>query len=506
MISTCITVAGSDCSGGAGVQADLKVFTAHSVYGMSAVTAITSQNTIGVNGVHLIPASYVEQQISACLLDVHCEVMKTGMLFNQQILKVIVESIDRFKIKKVVVDPLIATRKGALLVMPDYLELFVKELIPRAEVLIPNIAEALIILKHMTNEFVEIHHLEDVKAVGKKLIKAGCKNVVIRCDDIPFASDFFCSRETNMPPTWYLYVLCTSEGEVLLPQKWLASKTARGTSCALSSAVASNLAIGLDLVTATQNAVSYTQRALEMSFHLGRGANSLDYASALTRLPYEKGEFINFVRYHPSITPKWLSIVNHPFVEQLKAGTLSRLPFQKYLVLKYHMLINNAQAAGMMAFSSSSISAIEHSAKIIQAIKEENVTHLRICEQYGLSASQITKSKPEIVKSHSLFIHDTAQQDGLRGIQIAMLPFVFMIQEVVSQISASDVYPYVAWVEHCKDKSATSHIETLLESLETNSQIISLSKVQHLLGILEKSLDFERLVLDTSSSNESSVF
>ncbi|EPY53717.1 TENA/THI family protein [Schizosaccharomyces cryophilus OY26] len=478
MFSTCITVAGSDCSGGAGIQADLKVFTAHSVYGMSAITAITSQNTIGVNGVHLIPAPFVEKQIDACMLDVKCDVMKTGMLFNPAILKVAIDMIDRYKLKTVVVDPLIATRKGVLLVLPSYLDLFIKELIPRAAILTPNIAEATILLKHMTQETIEIHHVDDVKILGARLVASGCKNVIIRCDGIPFDTDFSVCKDSSMPSSWYVYVLCTSEGQLTVPQKWLSTKTAKGTSCALSSAIAANLANHVDLPNAVKRSVAYTQHALESSFHLGRGANSLDYSSSFSYLPFEQGEIVS----------------------------LSVSELQKYLVLKYHMLVNNAQAAGMTAFSSSNIAAIERSAKIIQVIKEENEIHLEICKQYGLSPEQFVDRKPAFVNSHAGFINDVGQREGVLGIQVAMLPFPIIIQDVFTTMDISQPGPFNPFIAHCKDSVTNQHLNSLLDNLESEASTLIPEKVQMLIRILEQSLSLEKIALDITLDNETTVF
>ncbi|WBW71559.1 phosphomethylpyrimidine kinase [Schizosaccharomyces osmophilus] len=506
MLSTCITVAGSDCSGGAGIQADLKVFTAHSVYGMSAITAITSQNTIGVNGVHLIPAPFVEKQIDACMLDVKCDVMKTGMLFNPAILKVAIDMIDRYKLKAIVVDPLIATRKGVLLVLPGYLELFIKELIPRATILTPNIAEASILLKQMTNETVEIHHVDDVKTLGAKLVASGCKSVIIRCDGISFDNEFFVCKDSSMPSSWYVYVLCTSEVQLIVPQKWLSTKIAKGTSCALSSAIAANLANEVDIPNAVKRSVAYTQHALEFSFHLGRGANSLDYSSSYGYLPFEEGEIVRYLRNHPHLSKAWSFLYEHCFLQKLKDATLSIDEFKKYLALKYHMLMNNAQAAGMTAFSSSNIAVIERSAKMIQIIKEENVIHLEICKQYGLAPEQFVNRKPAFVNAHAAFINDVGQREGVLGIQVAMLPFPLIVQDVFSKMDTLQSGTFKPFVAHCRDFGTLEHGNSLLDNLEAEASTLKPEKIQKILKILEQSLSFEKAALDITLDNETTIF
>ncbi|EPX71091.1 TENA/THI family protein [Schizosaccharomyces octosporus yFS286] len=506
MLSTCITVAGSDCSGGAGIQADLKVFTAHSVYGMSAITAITSQNTIGVNGVHLIPAPFVEKQIDACMLDVKCNVMKTGMLFIPAILKVTLDMIDRYKLKTVVVDPLIATRKGVLLVLPGYLELFIKELIPRATILTPNIAEASILLKHMTQETIEIHHVDDVKTLGAKLIASGCKNIIIRCDGISFDNEFFVCKDSLTPSSWYVYVLCTSEVQLVIPQKWLSTKIAKGTSCALSSAIAANLANEMDVQTAVKRSVAYTQHALEYSFHLGRGANSLEYSSGYGCLPFEEGEFVGYFRNHPHLSQTWNFLFEHHFLQKFKNTTLAIDEFKKYLALKYHMLMNNAQAAGLTAFSSSNIAVIERSANIIQIIKEENVIHLQICKQYGLAPEQFVDRKPAFVNAHSSFINDVGQREGVLGIQVAMLPFSIILQDIFSKMDILDSGAFKPFVLHCKDSVTIEHINGLLRNLESEASTLVPEKIQQLLNILEQSISFEMAAFDITLDNETTIF
>jgi hydroxymethylpyrimidine kinase/phosphomethylpyrimidine kinase len=142
MIARALTIAGSDPSGGAGIQADLKTFTVFEVFGMSVITALTAQNTLGVSGIHTVPAPFVRQQIDAVASDIGVDAAKTGMLANAEIIAVVAQAIREHRIQPVVVDPVMAAQSGAALVAGDARDTLTRELLPVATLITPNIHEA----------------------------------------------------------------------------------------------------------------------------------------------------------------------------------------------------------------------------------------------------------------------------------------------------------------------------------------------------------------------------
>lgn len=169
-----LTIAGSDSGGGAGIQADLKTFTAFGVFGTSAITALTAQNTIGVQGIQEIPPEFVKEQIKSVLDDIGTDAVKTGMLSNPDIVSAVAGTLKEYNIKNIVVDPVMIAKSGDSLLSKDACETVIKELIPLATVVTPNIPEA----EAMLN--MEITSLEDMKTAASMILKMGCEWVVVK--------------------------------------------------------------------------------------------------------------------------------------------------------------------------------------------------------------------------------------------------------------------------------------------------------------------------------------
>ena len=185
-MKTVLTIAGSDSSGGAGIQADLKTFFSRGVYGMSVITALTAQNTVGVQGIFNVPPDFVAEQIDSVMSDIGTDVWKTGMLANQKIINTVVKKVDQYKIKYLVVDPVMIAKGGNRLLEEDASDFLIHKLIPRTYVITPNKFEAEIL------SGILIKNLADVKKAAYKIHQLGAKNVVIKeghLDNSLFAID-----------------------------------------------------------------------------------------------------------------------------------------------------------------------------------------------------------------------------------------------------------------------------------------------------------------------------
>lgn len=253
-----LTIAGSDSSGGAGIQADLKTILALGGYGMSAVTAITAQNTLGVYGVHGIPAAMVAQQLEAVLDDPGVDVIKTGMLLNTLIIGAIAEVLDEHPPLPLVLDPVMVATSGARLIDTDAQETLITQLLPRATVVTPNLpeAEALSGLR-ITNQ-------QSLEAAGHIIHDLGAAAVLIKGGH----------REGDEVVDWLF------DGT-----DWTAFRTPRiettgghGTGCTLASAIATRLGQGLALKSAIESAKAYLNGALEHAWKdFGKGTGPLNH-------------------------------------------------------------------------------------------------------------------------------------------------------------------------------------------------------------------------------------
>jgi hydroxymethylpyrimidine/phosphomethylpyrimidine kinase len=260
-----LTIAGSDSGGGAGIQADLKTISALGCYGMSAITAITAQNTTGVSGVWPLSIECVEQQIHAVLSDIGVDAIKIGMLWSSEMARSVAAMIKRFSVESVVFDPVMVAQSGDTLFAEDDAVNMIRELSPCSLIVTPNIPEA----THLVGR--EIHDIKDMETAARDLTAMGCSNVLIKGGhldgdevvDLLYGSD---SDETT-----------------LFRGKRIDTRNNHGTGCTLSSAIASFLAHGKNLKTAVDQGKAYITRALAAGsdYETGHGHGPVHHFSEL---------------------------------------------------------------------------------------------------------------------------------------------------------------------------------------------------------------------------------
>src|SRR5215218_7983693 len=230
-----LAIAGSDSSGGAGIQADLKTFAAFGVYGASVITALTAQNTQGVSGIHQVPAEFVTAQIDAVFSDLAVGAVKIGMVAHPPVIDAIVAGLKRWSPKHVVLDPVMVATSGDRLLANEAVDALRTKLIPRAALITPNLPEAAVLLDDQTATSEGA-----VEAQGQRLLALGCRAVLIKGGHGQGAesTDYF----------------ITGSGTIALSAPRVATKNTHGTGCTLSSVIAAALAKGDDIETAVRNA------------------------------------------------------------------------------------------------------------------------------------------------------------------------------------------------------------------------------------------------------------
>ena len=258
---TALSIAGSDSSGGAGVQADLKTMTMNGVFAMSAITALTAQNTTGVTGILEADPEFLKKQIDAVFEDIRPDAVKIGMVSSSGLIKTIAERLQHYKAENIVVDPVMVATSGSRLLEEDAVDTLKKELLPIATVITPNIPEAEILCG------MEIHTEEDMEAAAKAIYEdLGCAVLLKGGHQLNDANDLLYQK--GKEPVWF-------EG------KRIDNPNTHGTGCTLSSAIASNLAKGRDLETSVKYAKNYISGALAAMLDLGKGSGPMDHAFAI---------------------------------------------------------------------------------------------------------------------------------------------------------------------------------------------------------------------------------
>ncbi|MCR5833931.1 MAG: bifunctional hydroxymethylpyrimidine kinase/phosphomethylpyrimidine kinase [Selenomonadaceae bacterium] len=251
-----LTVAGSDCSGGAGIQADLKTFLANGVYGMSVVTALTAQNTCGVRAVMNSTPEFLRNQLDAVFEDIFPDAVKIGMVSSAQLIDVIADKLSPCGVNNIVVDPVMIATSGARLIDENAVTVLKMRLFPIAKVITPNLPE----LEAIADE--KISSPEDMERIAAKIFdEYGCAVLAKGGHGFSDASDFLFD---GVKGTWFY-------------GKRIDTKNTHGTGCTLSSAIAANLAKGYDLIESVGRAKSYLTGALMNDLNIGKGNGALNH-------------------------------------------------------------------------------------------------------------------------------------------------------------------------------------------------------------------------------------
>lgn len=254
-MKTALTIAGSDSSGGAGIQADIKTMTVHGVYAMSAITSLTAQNTVGVEDILTVTESFMAKQLDCIFRDIFPDAVKTGMLSNAGLIETIADKLLYYKAKNVVIDPVMIATSGARLIEGNAVDTLKKRLLPLATVVTPNIPEA------ETLSEMNIKDKEDMIEAARLIYEQyGCAVLLKGGHRISDADDLLFKGKC----IWY-------------KEERIDNPNTHGTGCTLSSAIAANLAIGYDLETSVRNAKQYVTKAVASMLNLGKGSGPLNH-------------------------------------------------------------------------------------------------------------------------------------------------------------------------------------------------------------------------------------
>lgn len=262
-MSTVLTIAGSDCSGGAGIQADIKTITAHKLYAMSAITALTAQNTTGIYGIMEVPPDFLEKQLESVFCDIYPDAIKIGMVSSRGLIETIAAKLINEKVKNIVLDPVMISTSGSKLLANEAVAALVEKLIPVAAIITPNIPEAEVLSGiSISKEDQMVYAAEKIAQYysGAILIKGGHQlndaNDLLYCNG---KAEWFYGERIDNPNT-------------------------HGTGCTLSSAIASNMALGYSMTECVSNGKKYISGALKANLNLGKGSGPLDHTFGINKI------------------------------------------------------------------------------------------------------------------------------------------------------------------------------------------------------------------------------
>lgn len=257
-----LSIAGSDSGGGAGIQADLKTIAALGCYGMTAITALTAQNTVGVRSIHSVPTDMLRDQIDAVVEDIGVDAVKIGMLHSADVVRAVAAALDRHQLRCVVLDPVMMSTSGARLIDDSAQSVLVSDLFRRSTLITPNLDEAALLVGR------PIHDEAGMESAARQLLAMGAPAVLLKGGHL--ASDTVSD------------LLLTSDGAHWMRAARIPTANTHGTGCTLSSAIAANLALGSTLSKAVELARAYVRRALEAGAQVrtGHGSGPLNHSHA----------------------------------------------------------------------------------------------------------------------------------------------------------------------------------------------------------------------------------
>ncbi|KAK4138159.1 hypothetical protein BT67DRAFT_437510 [Trichocladium antarcticum] len=439
-----LVIAGSDSSGGAGLEADQKVIAAHGCYAMTVTTALTAQNTTGVYDIHHVPAEFLRKQIDAVMDDIGVDVVKTAL-------------------------DMLRTR-----------------LVPRATILTPNIPEAVCLLRTddpANNSNIgaapigSVETADDLETMARAVRRLGPKWVLVKGGHCPFRRDGTRAR-TDAEKEVVVDVLVGGERPeeevvVRVETGYCRSRHTHGTGCSLASAIASNLAKGMDMPAAVRTACRYVEAGIRTAPGLGRGNGPLNHFHSVYTLPFSPGYFVDYLLERPDVAPVWHKFVNHPFVLAMGDATLPLESFKGYLIQDYLYLIQFSRSNALGAYKAKTMKDIAASAEIVTHIFKEMELHIGYCKGFGISREEMEA---------------TEEKEDWMALQMAMAPCILGYGVIGKQLHADSRSKregnlYWSWIQNYVAEDYQAAVETESELLERHAVLQSPARIEELVKI-----------------------
>ena len=402
-IPTVMTIAGSDSSGGAGIEADIKTITTHKCYALTNIVTLTAQNTKGVSDVTKIPGKMTSSILEENFSDIYIDSIKTGILTEESI-PVIKNALDKYNFQgNLIVDPVMVSTSGYDFVNNKILNILTRYLAPYTTVITPNLIEAKAIINTLSGriQYNEncLEALEDVFTICSRIHElTNIKNVLVKGghqrwkDDAKLLTDVLYISEKK---TYYVFY-----------SEMLASSSTHGTGCTLASAIASNLAHGLSLINAVANSITYVQKGIKTAPNIGSGHGPLNHLQDTRQynyevlanddkyvLPFKEGQAVQYMCNHPEINPFWEKYILHPFMRKVGDFSLPLENFTNFVEQNVIYLSNYSHVIMYMAAKDSWKEDLCAVADKLKTMAQEISKYTTILKRLGYSDKEIGNLK-----------------------------------------------------------------------------------------------------------------
>ncbi|KAG6808730.1 hypothetical protein H0H92_003092 [Tricholoma furcatifolium] len=495
-------------------KADLKAIAANGCYGTSAITALTSQNTTGVQAVQPTPPAFVEKQIHSILDDIETHAIKTGMLYDKDCIRAVYKALTDHYGKSsppsIVCDPVCVSTSGHSLLDPDAVKTLIDLFFPLTTLITPNKAEAELLLSYIPGSS-ELKSLRDMITSAKTLLRFGSQSVLLKGGHIITSIEEVTAVSRQYPEIDVVYsgllsqnmeilqveetrdpklvadVLSETDRTTLFVRPHIESSSTHGTGCTLSAAIASQLACGNDLRSAVKEAVEYTHLAIKAAEPIGHGHGPLNHFHALTtRLiprasstdPYPFTRML--IEGNPS---EWKCYVQHDFVKLLGRGTLSKKAFVYFLMtttissITLGLMEQSLKLDRLLAAKSTSFKAIQSATQTIMNIITETATHKSYCAHFGVTEEEL-ENTPEgaATTSYGAYLIDIGLQGDGTKLIMALLACLLGYGEVglwlKKEASLPDSWvvldgnPYKKWMDDYSGEEYQRAVKIGLDLIE----------------------------------------
>ncbi|KAK8015662.1 hypothetical protein PG991_008550 [Apiospora marii] len=486
-----LLVAGSDSSGGAGLEADQKVLAAHGCYAMTATTALTAQNTLGVDDIHHVPVDFVKKQIDAVFKDIKPDVIKTGMLASPEIIGMVAKTFADYNVNRLVLDPVMVATTGAKLLPSEAVDDLRELLLPQTFIVTPNIPEALQLLTLPGKEPpAEPTSVDDLEDLGRRLLELGPEWVLLKGGHTPFKADGTAAQTEDERELMY-DVLVGTDSATRIKGAYQKTKNTHGTGCSLASAVAANLSMGVEPVQAVKAACAYVEAAIRLAPGYGEGNGPLNHFHSMYTLPFAPDRFVDYLLERPDVAPVWHQFVNHPFVLAMGNGTLPHESFKNYLIQDYLYLVHFARANALASYKAKSMEDVAAGAKIVTHINTEMSLHLDYCASFGIPKEQIVATEEhQACTAYTRYVLDVGMSSDWLALQVALGPCLLgygaigqALYDEKNENTKREDNTYYKWICNYVAEDYVEAVRTGRALLERHASGLNLGQVEELVKI-----------------------
>lgn len=467
-----LTIAGSDPSGGAGLQADLKTFASLECYGMSVVTALTAQNTQGVQSIHSLPISFVQEQLESIFHDIHqIDAIKIGMLEREEIIDQVVTFLrERTQLPALVVDPVMFAKGGDQLIKNEAITCLKEKVLPLATVITPNLHEARRLLDNPS--------IDNLETIAFELLKLGPQAVVIKGRD---GRDCLAIKDQDQP-VWI--------GDL---SDWIPTNNVHGSGCTFAAAIASFLAHGESIVNAVCNAKLFITKAIREGscYRLGHG-----HGPVYHYLHYHENNFIQEVWF--SVGDLYRRIQQLPFLLELAGGCLSWQKFEYFIHQDYLFLLDRAEVCNRLA------SKTHHELLriLFQSIHDKSMTAAGdVFSKYNITHSTALSIKSPVCCTYTECLNQTSNINELAGL-VALVPCTLIYQKIGEYLTKLNIFrtnsnpTYRLWINTYSSEERRDRVENMLKIVNRAVMVCSIEELTELKEIFQKVSQYEHDLWD----------